>query len=333
MSKIKQAIKEKQDRFVATMKVVAETLKKPEHLVIRDEYIRITVDLDIAGRLNKEDLHVLGGFKKLRDTLFTNTDITLPKVLIFDIETSPILGYVWQLFDQNVALEQIKEDWHILSWSAKWLDSPEIFYDDQRNEKDISNDKRLLKGIWKLLDEADIVVTQNGKKFDVKKLNARFILNGFKPPRSYKHIDTLQIVKSKFGFTSNKLAYLTDKLNKNYKKQSHSEFGGFKLWAECLKGNIEAYKSMEKYNKYDVLALEELFKILSPWDNSIDFNMFHESTENVCKCGNKHFKKSGFHYTQRAKFQKYKCTKCGCELRGTKDLHSDKKKKSLLVKI
>jgi DNA polymerase elongation subunit (family B) len=333
MSKLKKELQAKKDRFISTMSEVAHLVSKPEYAISRDEYIRISVDTDIADRLNKEDLHALGGFTKLKKDCFPNTEIVQPKVLIFDIETSPILGYVWQLFDQNVALEQIKEDWHVLSWSAKWLNNPEIMYDDQRNEKDISNDKRLLKGIWKLLDEADVVVTQNGKKFDVKKLNARFILNGFKPPRSYKHIDTLQIAKSKFGFTSNKLAYLSSKLNVEFKKQDHAEFSGFKLWAECLKGNKAAFESMEKYNKYDVLSLEELFKILSPWDNGIDFNIYHEADVNVCKCGNSVFKKSGFHYTQKGKFQKFQCTKCGCELRGTKDLHSDAKKKSLMVKL
>ena len=45
------------------------------------------------------------------------------KILVLDIETAPILGYVWQLFDQSVALNQIYKDTHILSWSAKWFES------------------------------------------------------------------------------------------------------------------------------------------------------------------------------------------------------------------
>lgn len=109
-----------------------------------------------------------------------------------------------------------------------------------------------------MLDEAEIVITQNGKKFDQKKLNARFILNGFQPPSSYKHIDTLCIARKHFGFTSNKLSQLTDKLCKKYKKLSHNNFPGFELWQECIKGNIEAWNEMEKYNRQDVLSLEEL---------------------------------------------------------------------------
>jgi hypothetical protein len=82
-----------------------------------------------------------------------------PRVLLFDIETAPILGYVWRLWDQNVALNQIASDWYVLAWAAKWRGEKEVHYMDQRFAPDMENDKAILKGIWKLLDEADIVVT------------------------------------------------------------------------------------------------------------------------------------------------------------------------------
>jgi len=71
-----------------------------------------------------------------------------PKILVFDIETAPILAYTWGIWDQNIALNQIKQDWFVISWSAKWLDDKKVLYMDQRNSKDVSNDKPLLEGIW-----------------------------------------------------------------------------------------------------------------------------------------------------------------------------------------
>ena len=254
-----------------------------------------------------------------------------PKVLIFDIETAPIMSYVWRLWDQNVGLNQIEEDWHIMSWSAKWLDDApsKVMYQDQRNAPNIEDDKDLLVDIWNLLDEADIVITQNGKSFDQKKLNARFIINGFQPPSSYRHIDTKVIAKKQFGFTSNKLEYMSDKLCTKYKKLKHGKFPGFELWSECMKGNQEAWKEMEKYNKYDVLALEELYEKLIPWDNSINFSLYHNENRHVCKCGHDKFNKNGFYYTSSSKFQKYKCKKCGHETRDKVNLFSKEKRKSL----
>ncbi len=254
-----------------------------------------------------------------------------PKVLLADIETAPILAYCWALFDQNIAINQIKSDWHLLSWSAKWLgDKPaKTMYMDQRREKNIEDDSKILKGIWKLLDEADVVIWQNGRNFDHKKLNARFLLSGLKPPSSYKHIDTLQIAKKHFGFTSNKLEYMSGKLCTKYKKLKHNKFAGFEMWSECLKGNLAAWREMEKYNRHDVLALEELYTKLQAWDRTINFNMYSDKTDIICNCGGKDFIKNGFAYTNVGKFQRWQCVKCGAETRDRANLHSNEKKKSI----
>jgi hypothetical protein len=243
-----------------------------------------------------------------------------PKILFLDIETAPILAYCWGLWDQTISLGQIKKDWHVLAWCAKWADSKKLIYRDQRNVKNIENDKDLLKGIWDLLNEADIVVTQNGKQFDVKKLNARFAMHNFAPPSTFKHIDTKLLAVKNFGFTSNKLEYLTDKLCVNYKKLTHKKFPGFELWKECLAGNKSAWSEMEKYNKYDVLSLEELYKKLIPWGSPVNFSAY--SGESICSCGSKEFKRNGHSYTSTGKYQRFACTKCGSEVRSGQNLNA-----------
>lgn len=256
----------------------------------------------------------------------------MPKILLLDIETSPLISYTWGIWEQNVALNQIKTDWHVLSWSAKWLGDPpsKIMYMDQRNAKNIEDDSKILKGIWNLLDECDIVITQNGKAFDAKKLNARFILNGMQPPASFKHIDTMLLAKKHFAFTSNKLEYMTSKLCTKYKKLvNRGEFAGFEMWKECLKGNLKAWQAMEKYNKYDVLSLEELYTKLIPWDNAINFNIYDDAKELVCTCGSTSFQRRGFYYTAVGKFQKHRCNQCGSEIRDRANLLTSNKKKSL----
>lgn len=257
-----------------------------------------------------------------------------PKILIFDIETAPMLGYVWSLWENNISLEQLYKDWHILSWSAKWLDDPpnKIMYEDQRNAKNVENDKKILKKIWKLLDESDIVIVQNGKAFDHKKLNARFILHGMQPPSSYKIVDTLLIAKKHFAFTSNKLAYMSDKLCVKYKKLKPTKFPGFSMWLECLAGNLKAWKEMEIYNKHDVLALEELYYKLVPWDNSINYNLYSDTLDLMCSCGSHNFVRNGYSYTNSGKFHRYKCKDCGAETRSKQNLLSKEKRSTLRVR-
>ena len=256
-----------------------------------------------------------------------------PKVLLIDIETAPLLGYCWSLWENNLGLNQVYSDWHLLSFAAKWLDDPEskIMYMDQRSAKNIQDDKKLLNKIWELLDQADVIITQNGKKFDIKKINARFILNGLQPPSSFKNIDTLLLAKKHFGFTSNKLEYMSDKLCVKYKKQKHAKFSGFELWTECMKGNIEAWKEMEKYNKYDILSLEELYHKMIPWDSSVNFNLYHDGEEHICKCRSRDLKRNGYYYTPVGKFQRYKCKDCGAETRDRKNLLTKDKKDSIKV--
>lgn len=268
--------------------------------------------------------------------------LTKAKILTFDIETAPCLSYHWGLWQQNIGLNMNVRDWSVLSWSAKWVGDDEVLYDDCREFFDGSaesmfaeiDDEAVVRSVWELLDEADIVITQNGKKFDRKKLNARFLRWGLQPPSSYKHIDTLQIAKKEFAFTSNKLEYMTDKFCVKYKKLTHGKFPGFNLWKECMLGNEDAWEEMKEYNQYDVLSLEELAFKLAPWSNQMpNMDMYHDSEENVCFCGSTDWTHSGYAFTQLSKFDKFKCNDCGNEKRGRVNLLSKEKIKSLRINV
>lgn len=317
------------DRFVETMIEVAKNTDKKILDITREEYVRYTVDNDIEGRLNKVELNLIGGFKKAKENYITHIskDIGKPRILLIDIETAPMVVYTWSLWDQNVGLNQIIEDWSILSFAAKWLDDSDdkIMYFDTTNMEDLKDDSELLVELHKLLDEADIVCGQNSKSFDTKKINARLALAGMNPPSPYRQYDTKIIAKRHFKFTSNRLAYMTDKLCTKYKKLDHGKFAGFSLWKEYLAGNKEAQKEMREYNEYDVLSLQELFLKLLPWDDSINFNAYLECDYDVCTCGSIDFKKKGFHYTNTQKYQRYECKNCGKSMRSRKAEKNKKK--------
>lgn len=237
------------------------------------------------------------------------------RVLVLDIETAPLVAYVWDRRDQNIGLNQLKTDWYVLAWAAKWLDEPasKIIYMDQRHSKNKQNDKAILLPLWKLLNEADKVITQNGKNFDSPKINARFILNGMNPPSPYKHLDTYQIVRRVAKFTSASLEYLTDKLCTKYKKLSHKRFPGMSLWAECLAGNKIAWDEMKRYNVHDVLATEELYHKIKVWDTSPQHGIYHvdSETKECVVCGKGRLIKRGFKISKKGNFQQLQCSECG----------------------
>lgn len=248
---------------------------------------------------------------------------TGPKVLLIDIETSPLITYTWGLFDQNIGLNQIKDDWNVLSWSAKWLHDPDskIMYADLSKSKDVTDDKKLMEQIWKLLDESDYVIGHNSKAFDTKKLNARFAIHGLGKPKPYQEIDTLSLARKYFKFTSNKLEYIAEALKVEHKKMKDRKFSGFELWKACLAKNKEAWKEMQAYNKRDVLALQGVYKELCKWDESVDVSTYHdEPGKMVCICGSESFTKNGFRRTKTSKKQRYCCDECGTPKIGTVNL-------------
>lgn len=252
-----------------------------------------------------------------------------PRVLLFDIETAPIRAHIWSIWQQGVGLNQIESDWYVLSFCAKWLGEDEIFYYDQRNAEDMEDDSDILHKLWHLLNEADIVVGQNSRRFDTKKVNARFIMNGFPKPSSFRQIDTMEIAKKQFGFTSNKLEYMTEKLCKTYKKSKHKKFVGHELWSECLKGNIEAWNEMEEYNRLDVLSLEELYNILSSWDNTLpNFDVFVDDVLDMSV-----WEEDGFVYSNLGKYRRYRNKETGVQRRSRINLLSKEKRQSLLANI
>jgi uncharacterized protein YprB with RNaseH-like and TPR domain len=223
-------------------------------------------------------------------------------------------AYVWGLKDQNIGLNQIVKDWDVMAWGAKWLGEPasQIQYMDRRNDP---NDKRILQAIWKLLDETDIVITQNGKSFDSRKLNARFIHYGMRPPSPYRHIDTYLVVKAAADFTSNKLEYLTNKLCKKYKKLSHSKFPGMSLWRECLNGNKQAWEEMKIYNIHDVLSTEELYEAVKAWGPKNMPKLYNSPS--VCSICGSRAQRRGTELKGKTLVQRIQCRNVECGKWGT----------------
>lgn len=260
-----------------------------------------------------------------------------PKILFLDTETAPVRAFVWRLFKENIGLNQIQTDWFLLSFCAKWLGQDDVIYQDLRGYVKEEDDSLLLDTLWELLDDCDIVVGHNMKGFDVKKVNARFLSMGYDCPSPYKIVDTLEIAKKQFGFTSNKLAFLTDKLCTKYKKSEHGKFHGFHLWDECLKDNPEAWQEMSDYNKLDVLSLEELYLKLRSWDSKHpNVGLYYNDDKMRCNtCGSDAMiKQDGkYAYTNLSKFETYRCDNCGSHKRMRKNVRTKDQMGNTLMNV
>jgi len=241
-----------------------------------------------------------------------------PKILLLDIETAPTSAYVWQLYDTN-AIAVIK-DWYVLCYAWKWLDGKKTqvkaLPDYSSYSKDREDDSKLMSDLWKIIDEADIIVAHNGDRFDLPKINARFIIHGLTPPSSYKTVDTLKICRNKFKFDSNKLNDVAKQLGIG-SKLAHT---GFDLWKGCMAGDLASWNLMKRYNAKDVDLLEEVYLRVRPWARTHpNANIF--TRENACRlCQSYNLLKRGFNYTTTGKKQAYQCKDCGAWSSGVNKL-------------
>lgn len=234
------------------------------------------------------------------------------------------------MFKQNIGLAQFKQHSHMMSWAAKWLGDDEIMYSENRG----NDDRALVTELCLLLDEADIVIAHNAKKFDIPVINGRAVVHGIAPPSPYKVIDTLLVARKEFRFLSNKLEHLADVLGCAPKLQ-HAKYPGFKLWLECMQHNEEAWQEMKDYNIQDVQTLEEIYLKLRPWmTQHPNLGVLHEEDVPVCpKCGSKHLHRRGFTTTNVSKFQRLRCMDCGGWSRTRYNELDGEKRKQLVANI
>jgi uncharacterized protein YprB with RNaseH-like and TPR domain len=179
------------------------------------------------------------------------------KILMLDIETTPLQVYTWGLWDQNIGINQIIKSTEMMCFGAKWLGQKSVTF------KSVHHDgkKAMLEELHTLMDEADALVGWNSAAFDHKHINREFLENEMTPPSPTKDLDLMTIVKANFQFPSNKLDYVAQKLGVG-SKVKHS---GFELWIKCMAGDDKAWREMKKYQIQDVQLLDSLYDILLPW--------------------------------------------------------------------
>lgn len=230
-------------------------------------------------------------------------------ILFLDIETSPLAAYIWGMWEQSLYhLEQLSQDWFMLSFAYKWIDSKNIeslvLTPEEVKEE---NDKRLTLKLWQLLEQADVVVTHNGDKFDLRRINTRFLKYGLGPVAPYKSVDTLKIAKKYFNISSNKLEYLATFFNIPGKLSSD-----FILWKECIEGNEEALAILDTYCKQDVNILEQIYFEMKPWikEQPNLGLLFLDQIERCPSCGSTKLTYVGYAYTSVNRYRTYRCEMC-----------------------
>lgn len=239
------------------------------------------------------------------------------KMLFIDIETTPALAYTFSLFKPYIQHTMVKEDPYIMCFSAKWLTDKKsecqfysVFHDGE---------EAMFQRLWELLDEADVVVTFNGNKFDIPWIEGELITKGFTPPSPYQRIDLYREYRAHSNFISTKLDYVSQRLLTEHKVQHE----GWTLWLKCMEGDPVAWKKMRRYSIRDTVLMPQIYLIIRPWIKNHP-NMLldvgaDESYDDVevglrlqCPaCEEWTVGPRGHAYTNVGRYRRYFCYNCG----------------------
>lgn len=183
------------------------------------------------------------------------------KILIYDIETSPNIGWFWRAgFKQNIGTNQILKERAVICVSYKWVGEDQVYnlvWDKEQN------DKFLIEQFVQVLNEADLIVAHNGDNFDIKWLKTRALFHRIPMLPNYKQFDTLKVAKSKLYLNSNRLDYISKFLGFEGKIQTTPD-----LWNKVvILNDRETLKDMLEYCDEDVRQLEKVYNELKYLDN------------------------------------------------------------------
>lgn len=181
------------------------------------------------------------------------------KRVFLDIETSMCEGRFWRIGSKvNLGPENITKEAQIICICYKWQEEKEVHALTWDENQDTTN---MLKEFVEVLNQADEIVAHNGKAFDLKWVLWEMLKHRVPAFPTYKMVDTLSLMRSKFRAPCNRLNYLCQVL---FGKEK-AETGGLQLWHDVMDGDKKALKRMVSYCKQDVLLLEELFLLIEDY--------------------------------------------------------------------
>jgi hypothetical protein len=200
----------------------------------------------------------------------------------------------------------------MMCFAYKWLGEHETHFVAEWHEGGYES---MVREAHRVLSEAKIVITYNGDRYDIKRLNNAFLQLHMAPPAPYRSIDLFKTNRAKFDLPYKKLDYLAQ-VTGTGQKVSHT---GFQLWIDCMANDPEAQALMEEYNIGDVELTERVYVKLLPWLSTVPhMGMFVREQDGACPyCGGTAEPTGQTTATYVQEYELFQCVNCEGWSRGT----------------
>ena len=234
------------------------------------------------------------------------------RIISLDCETGPHYSAHFGRWNENIGYAKTIQEGRVISYSAKTLNQKTVRGKSIRSVGQLT----MLEDLYEEIDKADAIISYNGDKFDLKRINSEFLRQGWSPPSPVHSIDLYKEVRRQFGFSSNKLDDILAELGLERKL----EHAGMELWIDCTwYDKPAAWREMLKYNKQDVVVTEELYHYMSGWiKNHPNLALWmepeYDDEGNIklrCQCGSTDLRFKGYKHTKVMGYKQYRCNNCG----------------------
>lgn len=224
------------------------------------------------------------------------------RILTIDIERLPGLARVFDQKTNFVSYRNFREMPRTICWAARWKGQKRMLF-----EAEWKDPEAMLRKSWELFDQADAVVTFNGKRFDVPHLKGAWIKAGYPAPRPWKDIDLFAMGRRKFGFISDSLDNVTKELGYTGKTDAYS----ITLAEAAVGGDKAAQKRLKEYNAGDIVLTEWLHdRLLGHLPTHPHLGRTSKITCN--QCGGKELTEQPNNYKAvLLQYQMFRCDNCG----------------------
>lgn len=204
------------------------------------------------------------------------------KICWVDCETCPAIAYVWRIGECYVSHEQLVSPVKVISvqYMFEGDKKPTVLHWDQKNKCD----RKLLTKIVPILAEADVIIAQNGDRFDIKVWNERLRVHQLTPLTNCLTLDTLKLSRGSFYGMSHKLDYRAKTLGMSGKIPM-----SFDDWRGVMEDRPGALEKMLRYGEHDIPLLRNTFIAELPYYRNLPgwFRTFLDngSTSDCPICG------------------------------------------------
>ncbi len=243
-----------------------------------------------------------------------------PRILTVDLERVPgrVTLDVWEGRDFQRVNYVHPDRWSDLPRTVcvghKWYDETRVGFTAAWDNPD--DPYHCAREAWKLYDEADWVVTFNGRRADNRWLQQDWATLGLPRPTPWKDIDLFLVARRSFAFESKSLRHLCDRLDIP-NKDGHYDVETARA---AVAGDEQARKRLKRYNLQDVRVTEAAFVRLRPWLTGINWGLFAGHGSRVCPtCGaNRMTRQRGTHTAITGRYEVWRCDECGSLARESK---------------